>query len=187
MFVDPLAVMLLGVSASAAFLAYAVFGLAKGKRNLAILAPVMFALGAFDFLSGFYLSFFWPLPGAYNMLFGDPMLILGIIMLAGAYALHENFDVRPISLLGFLLGIYLFAESYGMVAFGLEKGVYLLPALSFFLLSAISAILSPVVYLSPKGSGKALYYLLGVVLVLVVIAALFVGLSSIIGHLQAPP
>ncbi|MGC9037846.1 MAG: DUF981 family protein, partial [Candidatus Micrarchaeia archaeon] len=76
---------------------------------------------------------------------------------------------------------------YGMVAFGLEKGVYLLPALSFFLLSAISAILSPVVYLSPKGSGKALYYLLGVVLVLVVIAALFVGLSSIIGHLQAPP
>ena len=67
-FVDPLAIMLLGVAMSATFIAYYIIGSAKGKRNLANLAGPIFALGLFDFLSGFYMSFFWPLPGAYNML-----------------------------------------------------------------------------------------------------------------------
>ncbi len=186
-FVDPLAIMLLGVAMSATFIAYYIIGSAKGKRNLANLAGPIFALGLFDFLSGFYMSFFWPLPGAYNMLFGDPMLMLGLIMLSGGFALYENLDVRPISLLGFLLGIYLFVESYGMVAYQLEKGVYLPPALGFFLVSALSGFVSPVVYVTPKNKGKIAYYFLAALVILVAIAAMFISLTSINGHLISPP
>ncbi len=186
-FIDPLAVMLLAVSASATLLAYAVFGLAKKKKDLSSISSIMFSLGLFDFISGFYLSFFWPLPGPYNMLFGDPMLFLGLIMMSGAYAIYKNIEVKPISIVGFLLGIYLLAESYGMAAFGLERGVYFLPAFSFFIFSALSAVFSPVIYANPKGSGKVLYYFLGVLLLLVVISSLFIGVSSILGHLQSPP
>ncbi|MEM0074270.1 MAG: DUF981 domain-containing protein [Candidatus Micrarchaeaceae archaeon] len=187
MFVDPLAVMLLGVSASAVFIAYYLIAAAKGRRAFSDIALPMFLLGAFDFLSGFYMSFFWPLPGAYNMLFGDPMLMLGVIMLAGGYALYKGISPKPISLLGFLLGIYLFAESYGMYAFSMEPLQDMAVALSFYLVSAVAALLSPLVYITPKKSGKAAYYFLAAVLIIVVILAMLIGVTSIIGHLQAPP
>ena len=186
-FIDPLAIMLFGVAASTLFIAYYVLATAMNKKNLAAIAAPMMVLGLFDFVSGFYMSFTWPLPGAYNMLFGDPMLLLGLIMLAGGFGLYKNIDVRSLSLVGFLLGIYLFTGSYSMVACKLERGVYLLPALSFFLVSALSAIVSPVVYLNPKGAGKIAYYTLAVLLVLVVILAMMISVTSLLGHLASPP
>lgn len=185
-FVDSLAVMLLAVAMSAAFIAYYLVGIAKGKKMDSLAGPI-FMLGIFDFLSGFYMSFFWPLPGAYNMLFGDPMLMLGIIMIAGGFAIYKNTDGRPISLIGFFLGIYLFAESYGMVAYHLEAGAELLPALGFYLVSGLSGFLSPLVYLKSKNNNKKAYYLLAALLVLVVLAAMFIGTAAIIGHLSSPP
>ncbi|MGC8676086.1 MAG: DUF981 family protein [Candidatus Micrarchaeia archaeon] len=187
MFVDPLAIMLLGVSASVSLIIYYIFAAVAGKRAMQGIAVPMFVLGAFDFLSGFYMSFFWPLPGAYNMLFGDPMLFLGIIMLAGGFALYNNIDPKPISIIGLLFGIYVIAEAYGMLAFSLEPPADMLPAFSFLLVSGISALISPIVYANPKGNGKLAYYLLAALLVIVVLLAMLIGITSIIGHLKSPP
>ncbi|MEM3791412.1 MAG: DUF981 family protein [Candidatus Micrarchaeaceae archaeon] len=187
MFVDPLSVMLLGVSASTFFIAFYLISVAKGKRAFAELAVPTFFLGIFDFVSGFYMSFFWPLPGAYNMLFGDPMLLLGLILLSGSYALYRNISPNPVSLLGFLLGIYLFAETYSINAFSLEPHKDMLIVLSFYLVSAIAAVLSPLVYTNPKKSGKVAYYLLAVLVIIAAILAMAIGEISIIGHLQTPP
>ncbi len=184
-FVDSLAVMLLAVAMSATFIAYYLLGIVKGKKMDSLAGPI-FMLGIFDFLSGFYMSFFWPLPGAYNMLFGDPMLMLGIIMIAGGFSIYKNIDVRPISLIGFLLGIYLFAESYGMVAYHLETGADLVSALGFYLFAGLSGFFSPLIYLKQKDN-KKVYYFLAALLVLVVLAAMFIGIAAIIGHLSSPP
>ncbi|MEM3781496.1 MAG: DUF981 family protein [Candidatus Micrarchaeaceae archaeon] len=187
MFVDSLAVMLLGVAASLVFIAYYLLANLEGKRTFSELAMPAFFLGVFDFASGFYISFFWPLPAAYNMLFGDPMLMLGLIMLSGSYAIYRGISAKPVSLLGFMLGIYLLAESYGIYAFSLEPSQDMAVALSFYLVSSAAALLSPIVYLNPKGKGKAAHYLLTAIVIIAAFISIFLASASIISHLGAPP
>ena len=52
-------------------------------RSLAVPA---IAIGIFDAVAGFYMAFGWPMTGfgtAYNMLFGDPLLLAGLILVMG--------------------------------------------------------------------------------------------------------
>ncbi|MGC9190787.1 MAG: DUF981 family protein [Candidatus Micrarchaeia archaeon] len=189
-FVDPLTIMLVAVAASAGLIAMYLVKAARGSKSFIELAVPSMVIGAFDFVSGFFMSFGWPFPGpmsAYNMLFGDPMLFLGLIMVAGGYMLYKGIDIKVLSYFGFLLGIYLFVESYAMVAFKLESGQYFLPAFSFYLLSALVAFLSPLMYMNPKKGGKSVYYFMTLLLVLVAFLALFIGSAGIYGHLASPP
>jgi putative membrane protein len=189
-FIDPLTIMLVAVAASAGIIALYIIKATLGKKNFSDLAVAGFAIGTFDFISGFFMSFLWPFPGAlsaYNMLFGDPMLFLGLIMLAGSYMLYKNIDVKVLSYFGFLLGIYLFIETYAIYVLGLEKGVYFLPAFSFYLFSGLAAFLSPLVYANPKKGGKYAYYLLAAFLIIVAFLAMFIGGAGIYGHLTSTP
>ena len=188
MFVDSLTVMLLALAASSAMIAYFLIGTVRGKKDFADMAPAGFMLALFDFISGFYMSFFWPLPGPYNMLFGDPLLFLGMILLAGSFMLYKGFDIKILSMPGVFLGIYLFAETYGMVAFNLEKGVDFLPAFGLYLLAAIASVASPLVYLDTKSrNGRMAYYFLAIMFILVAFIALFIGSAGIVAHLASPP
>ena len=182
-FVDPLTIMLVAVASSASLIAIYLIGQALGKRNAEELAIPGFFIGIFDFLSGFFMSFSWPLPDAYKMLFGDPMLFLGIIMMAGSYMLYKKINPRYLSLFGFFLGIYLLVETYGIAALNLEKGNYFLPAFSFFLFSALAALFSPLVYTKNKYA----YYFLAALLIIAAFLALFIGSAGIYGHLASPP
>ncbi|MGC8623269.1 MAG: DUF981 family protein [Candidatus Micrarchaeia archaeon] len=188
-FVDPLAIMLVAVAASTGIIALYFIGVARGKRSFANLAIPGFAIGAFDFFSGLFMSFVWPFPGAlaaYNMLFGDPMLFLGIIMLAGSYMLYKGIEIKVLSLFGFLLGIYLAVETYAMVALKLETGNNLLAALGLYGFSTLAAILSPLVYLDAKKNKNA-YYLLAALLIIAAFFAMLIGVIGIYGHLVSPP
>jgi len=188
-FVDPLTIMLVAVAASLSLIAWYLLGTAKGKRNLSNLAVPMFVLGLFDFISGFYMSFAWPFPAplaSYNMLFGDPMLFLGIILLSGGYMLYETLDVRVLSWLGFLIGIYLAVETIAIITLQLEKGIDLYTALGLYGFSALSALLSPLVYFSPKNH-KSAYYLLAGLLILAAFFAILIGSTGIYMHLASPP
>lgn len=185
-FIDPLAIMLVAVAASAGLIALYFIQAAKGKKSFEDIAVPGFAIGFFDFVSGLYMSFLWPLPGPYNMLFGDPMLFLGIIMLAGSFMLYKKINPNVLSYFGFLLGIYLLAETYGIYALGLEKGAYFLPAFSFYLFSTLSALFSPLANLNPKSSRWA-YYFLALLLIVTAFLAVFIGVFAIYGHLASPP
>jgi len=188
MYIDSLTVMLLALAASSAMIAYFLIGTVRGKKDFADMAPAGFMLALFDFISGFYMSFFWPLPGPYNMLFGDPLLFLGMILLAGSFMLYKGLDIKILSMPGVFLGIYLFAETYGMVAFNLEKGVDFLPAFGLYLLAAIAAVASPLVYLDTKSrNGRMAYYFLAIMFILIAFIALFIGSAGIVAHLASPP
>jgi len=189
-FIDPLCIMLVAVAASTGLIAIYLVKAARGSKNIADLAIPGITIGMFDFISGFFMSFAWPFPGAvsaYNMLFGDPMLFLGLIMVAGSYMLYKHINLNILSFFGFLLGIYLFIESYAIVALKLETGQNLLPAFGFYFLSALAAFLSPLIYLNPKKGGKSAYYFIAVLLVLVAFLAMFIGGIGIYGHLVSPP
>ncbi|MCL5102451.1 MAG: DUF981 family protein [Candidatus Marsarchaeota archaeon] len=186
-FVDSLAVMLLALGSSASLLALYFLYAVKQKKSIGNLAVPMMGFGLFDFASGFLMSFTWPLPPAYNMLFGDPMLFLGMLMTIGGYMLYRNMDLRILSVFGFFLGIYILVEAVAIPSFGLETGADLISAMGLFVVSGAAAILSPLVYLNPKGDGKWAYYLLAALLILAAFAALFIGYAGIYGHLKSPP
>ncbi len=184
LFVDYLSVMLLSLGASAAYLAWYIWSLgktAKGKQELAV--PI-FALGVFNAIGGFTMSFTWPLPGGYNMLFGDPLLFLGLLMIAGAYMLRKNISLKSLAMPGFLLGVYILVGAGAIVGYTLEPGIHFLPSFSLYLFAGLSGIISPITaYLSPKGSGKYAYYLLIALLVLTAIAALFLAYTAFYEHI----
>ncbi len=188
-FVDPLCIMLVAVAASTSLVALYLINAAKGRKDLSSFALPGAVIGAFDFISGFFMSFVWPFPGplsAYNMLFGDPMLFLGIIMLAGSLMVYKNMKPNIVSLFGFFIGIYLFVETYGIVSLGLEKGSDLYMALGFYLFAALSSIFSPIVYLDPKKNRSA-YYFLAALLIITAFFSIAIGSIGIYGHLASPP
>ncbi len=186
-FVDSLAVMLLITGFSAIILALFVYFSVRGKRDMSMLVIPGFIFGLFDLVSGFIMSFTWPLPGAYNMLFGDPILALGLLLVAGSYMIYKKMDVRVLSIFAFFLGIYIAMSAAGMANFNLESGSHFLASFGFYVAASLSALFSPVVYLNAKGSGKYAYYLLFILLIITAFAALFLGYTSIYQHLQAPP
>lgn len=188
-FVDPLAVMLLAAGASAAIIALYFIMVVRQKKNIQSLAVPMLVLGIFDAVSGFVMSFTWPLPGAYNILFGDPILFVGLIMVSAAIMIFKNMDLKVLSVLGFLLGIYILIEAFGIISIpGLETGLDQVLAVGFYICAGLSALLSPMIYMNPKTQGgKYAYYLLIALLVLTALAALVIGYGGVYGHLLAPP
>ncbi len=186
-FVDSLTVMLLGLGLSAIVLALYFLGKGSNKKWTNDLIVPAFTLGFFNFISGFLMSFAWPLPGAYNMLFGDPLLMLGLIMMAGAYMLHKNININFLSIFGFFLGIYIAVGALGMVNFGLESGVYFLTAFPLYVFAALSGVFSPLIYAKARGAGRYGYYFMFVLLIITALFALLIGYSGLYEHLQSPP
>ncbi|MCL5433527.1 MAG: DUF981 family protein [Candidatus Marsarchaeota archaeon] len=188
-FVDPLTIMLIAVAASALLIALYFIDIVKGKRVDDLVVPG-FVIGLFNFISGFFMSFAWPFPGAmsaYNMLFGDPLLFLGLIMMSAAVMYYKKTDIKILSMFGFLIGIYLLVETYAIAALNLESGIHFLPSFGFYLFSALAAIFSPLIYINPKKNGKYIYYFLACLLIISALLALFIGVTGIYEHLVSPP
>ncbi|WMT53453.1 DUF981 family protein [Ferroplasma acidiphilum] len=185
-FVDPLAVMLLSLGVSAGLISAFFYQVAKGRDVKELVVPA-FIFGGFDFMSGFEMSEFWPLPGSYNMLFGDPIMILGMLLIAGSIMIYKGYNLRTLSIPGVMLGVYLFIESAAMVNFKLESGDNLFAAMGLYIMSGISAVYSVVLFAKPEKDRKYLYYVAFILLALTTLIALFIGYEAIYGHLQAPP
>ncbi len=111
-----------------------------------ILKPGIFPLGILGgvlLIMGFYGEMVWPLPGSYNILFEDPLMMLGIVIVAIAIALGFKQKLQYVGIMAFfagLIAIYYGANAYiqgmtseplamfGMyIAFGLT-GVFTFPA-----------------------------------------------------------
>ena len=184
-FIDPLTVMLLSLGMSALLLALYYFRVGSGKKDISSLVVPAFILGLFNAASGFLMSFTWPLPGSYNMLFGDPLLVLGLLMIAGSYMISKGMDVKALSLLGFLLGIYLLVGMIGITQFHMETGNDWLTATGLYAFSMLAAIFSPILYLKPKGSNRYVYYFEVFLLVVVMLFALLIGYMGFYEHLGA--
>ncbi|EQD45294.1 membrane protein containing DUF981, partial [mine drainage metagenome] len=94
MFVDTLTVMLIGLAMGLALGAFYFFFRAREDEKMlnSLIVPA-FVVGLFDFIAGFIMSFSWPLPGAYNLLFGDPLLLFGLIMIMTSVAYYKKMNL----------------------------------------------------------------------------------------------
>lgn len=93
MFRDFVAVMLVNLAAGLALLAHYIYvNPEKGTRKS--WAAGFFAAGFLGLLTSFAMVVMWPLPGSYNVAFGEPALFLSVAFLAAAVTL--TFEWEPL-------------------------------------------------------------------------------------------
>jgi uncharacterized membrane protein len=82
------------------------------------------ACGFYLFLSGVAISFIWPFAisgGVYNVLFGGIATLGGLVLLAGALALFLNANLRPVTYLAAVAGLYAVVDAYAIASNGLTN------------------------------------------------------------------
>lgn len=184
LFIDSLAVMLIGLAMGLVIGAFYFFFKARGnEKQLESLIVPGFAVGFFNFVSGFIMSFTWPLPSGYNMLFGDPLLVFGLLMMASAYMLYRKMDLGLIPLLYSLLGIYVLVGAYAIVQYTLESGDNLITAMGLYISSGIGAVIAPIAYLKTTTAARSLYYVEWIILGVAAVFALVIGYIALDEHI----
>ncbi len=185
--------MLIGLAMGTLLGGFYFFFSARGdKEQVKNLAMPAIGIGVFNFISGFFMSFAWPMNAprayAYNMLFGDPLLFFGLILIISGSMIYKDRDLGLIPLIVLLLGIYVLVGAYSIVALKLETGEHLVTSMGLYLFDGIGAILVPVLYLKPRTSGiKIFYYAMWIIFLIGTIFALFIGYGAFNGHLASPP
>jgi putative membrane protein len=131
MFIDFLTLVMINLIAGTILLA---FYLWKGidEKDQRPYAAAFFAAGLVGVITGFRISFTWPLPGSYNIAFGDTSTLFGVVFLATALALWQGWDLLPVSIYAFFAGAEAVLAGYVILIQGLTKEP-LLSAVGFVL------------------------------------------------------
>ncbi len=103
MFIDFLALMLVNLVIGLVLLAvYVVFFLdGDGKR----IAPGFLVPGIILPVSGFRMIFTWPLPGSYNIAYGELAVLVGVLFFVAALALIFDWDLLSVGIVAVLASI----------------------------------------------------------------------------------
>ena len=144
MFVDYLTVMMVAVVAGAVITI--VYGLMFLDAPLADQRPWGWAFGIVGLLlgvTGLHLVLTWPLPGAYNIVMGEPALYFGVVLLGTAFAIRAGESLMPLAVLAIFGGIANIFLSIAMLVHGLSRN----PPLWALAYAAIglAAVLAPLV------------------------------------------
>jgi putative membrane protein len=144
MFVDYLTVMMVAVVAGAVITI--VYGLMFLDAPLADQRPWGWAFGIVGLLlgvTGLHLVLTWPLPGAYNIVMGEPALYFGLVLLGTAFAIRAGESLMPLAVLAIFGGIANIFLSIAMLVHGLSRN----PPLWALAYAAIglAAVLAPLV------------------------------------------
>jgi putative membrane protein len=144
MFVDYLTVMMVAVVAGAVITI--VYGLMFLDAPLADQRPWGWAFGIVGLLlgvTGLHLVLTWPLPGAYNIVMGEPALYFGLVLLGTAFAIRAGESLMPLAVLAIFGGLANIFLSIAMLVHGLSRN----PPLWALAYAAIglAAVLAPLV------------------------------------------
>ncbi len=202
-FVDELAYYLFVVSFSALVLGYFLIKFyVSYRRNKLDIKPQLEALsipllivGGFMLVSATASQLLWLLPGAFNILYFDPMAAFGLVLVAFSLCLRYKAKTQYVGLLALLFGVM--AVWYGICAYNLRLSnapfeMFLL--FVFFGLAGVFTYPATVVLDNMPRSRKAtpaswviLLALLCVFLVASGVLAFYIGASAVPAHLASPP
>ena len=137
MFIDFLTLVMINLVAGTVLLAYYLW---KGL-DVEDQKPYAAAFGLTGLLSlilGLQLSFNWPLPGSYNVGYGDATTLFGVVFLATAISLAKGWDLKPVALYSFFAGID--AVIVGIRIWSLQLGKEPLIAAVGFILAGLGGV-----------------------------------------------
>lgn len=179
MFIDYLTLAMITVIAGIGLVIYFLYielDIEKGQA----LAPAFGVVGLLGIVVGLHMALTWPMPGSYNIPFGEATALFGAVFLAAAIALAKGWDLFPTTLLGFFFGIYAVIAGLGIINLGLTDS----PMISgiSYIAAGVGGILSPVAW---KMRDNKTIRILGIILMLVALGTtgiIFAG--GLFGHLS---
>jgi putative membrane protein len=120
MFIDYLTLIMINLVAGTALLAYYIaFGMdSKDQRPYAAGFGIVGLLGL---ILGLVLSFTWPLPGSYNIGYGEATTLFGAVFMATGVALAMGWDLIPVAIYSFFAGVDAIVVGVRIISLGLTK------------------------------------------------------------------
>src|SRR6266496_2354354 len=104
MFIDYLTLIMINLVAGSALLAYYLWrGIDEPDQRP--YAAAFFGVGLLSLIMGLHLSFTWPLPGSYNVGYGDTTTLFGVVFLGAALALWNGWNLTPVAIYAFFAGM----------------------------------------------------------------------------------
>ena len=97
MFIDFLTLVMINLVAGTVLLAYYLWrGIDEADQKP--YAAAFFVVGLVSLVTGLQISFTWPLPGSYNVGYGDATTLFGVVFLATSIALFFGSSLIPVSI-----------------------------------------------------------------------------------------
>ena len=178
MFIDYLAVMLINLGAGLALLAHYLY-VKPPKETRKSWAAGFFAVGILGILTALPMVLTWPLPGGFNVAYGEPALYFATLFLAAGLTLTFEWEPLIPAIYGFFGAIY--AIVIGLRIQDLKLGAQPTVALIGFLLTGIGGLL--VLPTIQWRDNKQLALLTAIILGLAAIVWLFTGYDAGWGHI----
>ena len=177
MLIDYVTLMLVNIAAG--FFVLAEFLVRKEKEPTRSWAPVFALVGLIALATGFRMTFTWPLPGSYNTAFGELSVLFGGLMLAAAWSLAKELDLKPVALYGFFAGLVAVLVGTQFLRLGLSQ-MPLLTGIGF-LLAGIAGLGA---YPAVKYGWKTFRFAGAVTLVLSGLVWAYTGYSAYWHHIE---
>jgi putative membrane protein len=119
-FIDFLTLVMINLVAGTVLLAYYLW---KGidEKDQKPYAAAFFITGLISLVTGLQISFNWPLPGSYNVGYGDTTVLFGAVFLATAIALSQGWSLIPVSIYAFFAAIDALIVGLRIYTLGLTK------------------------------------------------------------------
>ncbi len=169
----------------------------RGKKNprecLKAACVPLAVLGTFMLVTGLWGQFSWPLPGSYNILFYDPLVLFGVLLVSFCLTVRADLKLEYVGFLGLMLGAM--AILYGVAGYNAGLTEAPLALLGMYALYGSAGILSYPVALAVDrfpalqrsrwaALAVALFWLalLGASLL-----AVYIGYVAVPSHLLSPP
>jgi putative membrane protein len=137
MFIDFLTLVMINLVAGTVLLAYYLWkGIDETEQRP--YAAAFFVTGLVGLVTGLRLSFTWPLPGSFNVGYGDATTLFGVVFLGTSIALWQGWSLIPVALYSFFAGID--AIIVGLRIYTLQLGQEPLIAAVGFILAGLGGV-----------------------------------------------
>lgn len=181
MFVDYLTLLMINLAAGTALLAYFVLKGVTSEHNKGFAAGFA-VVGLIAFIGGGHMALNWPLPGSYNIGFGESTVLFGAVFLGAALAIAKGWDLLPISIYAFFAGVEAILVGLRIIDLGLTKSP-LISGVGFILAGLGGVAAAPGLAFIKKN--KYFRYLAAAVLLAVSLFWAYTFYNSLWGHLES--
>ena len=104
MFIDYISLMPINMVAGLFILAYYVYSGLDGADQKRWI-PGFGMTGAIALTTGLHMIFTWPIPGSFNIAFGEMSVLLGIVFIGASVALAQNWELVTVTIYAFFAGV----------------------------------------------------------------------------------
>lgn len=180
MFINYITLMLINMAAGLVLLADFVYRGLDGA-NLKRWIPGFGLVGAIALVTGLHMMWTWPVPGSFNVSFGETTVLFGGLYIAAAIAIAQGWDLLTLAIYAFFAGLTAMVVGVRIIDLGLTRRP-LVAGLGFMLTGLGGVLAAPtLVYLR----GNKTWRLVGAAVLLVAAAIwAFTGYMAYWGHIE---